>query len=89
MGIGLSIVDAIAVAHGGTVAVESAPGQGATFVVTIPTGTDGAPSDDVEDAGDPDAPVPPSASATSSARSAPSAPSADHRMEPHVEEPLP
>ena len=35
-GIGLSIVDAIARAHGGAVSVVSPPGQGATFTVTIP-----------------------------------------------------
>lgn len=35
-GIGLSIVDAIARAHGGAVAVASRPGAGATFTVTIP-----------------------------------------------------
>jgi len=35
-GIGLSIVDAIARAHGGTVSVVSAPGEGATFTMTIP-----------------------------------------------------
>ena len=40
-GIGLSIVDAIARAHGGSVSVESRPGHGATFTVTIPLG--GAP----------------------------------------------
>lgn len=36
-GIGLSIVDAIARAHGGSVAVESQPGRGASFVLLIPT----------------------------------------------------
>ena len=35
-GIGLSIVDAIARAHGGAVSVVSRPGEGATFTVTIP-----------------------------------------------------
>jgi two-component system, OmpR family, sensor kinase len=35
-GIGLSIVDAIARAHGGSVGVSSSPGEGATFVVSIP-----------------------------------------------------
>lgn len=37
MGLGLSIVDAIAVAHGGTVSVETRPGEGATFTISIPT----------------------------------------------------
>jgi two-component system OmpR family sensor kinase len=35
-GIGLSIVDAIARAHGGSVGVDSRPGKGATFTVAIP-----------------------------------------------------
>ena len=35
-GLGLSIVSAIAEAHGGRVAVDSRPGRGATFTITIP-----------------------------------------------------
>jgi two-component system, OmpR family, sensor kinase len=35
-GIGLSIVDAIARAHGGSARVDNVPGQGATFTITIP-----------------------------------------------------
>lgn len=35
-GIGLSIVDAIARAHGGAVTVDSVAGRGATFIITIP-----------------------------------------------------
>ena len=36
VGLGLSIVAAIAQAHGGTVSVNAAPGGGATFSVTLP-----------------------------------------------------
>ena len=35
-GLGLSIAQSIAVAHGGTIQVESAPGQGSSFRVSIP-----------------------------------------------------
>lgn len=35
-GLGLSIVAALVKAHGGTVSVRSAPGEGATFVVELP-----------------------------------------------------
>ncbi|HUS61659.1 MAG TPA: HAMP domain-containing sensor histidine kinase, partial [Acidimicrobiales bacterium] len=38
-GLGLSIVAAIAEAHGGKAAVHSAPGEGSTFTVTLPTRT--------------------------------------------------
>jgi signal transduction histidine kinase len=36
VGLGLSIVDAIARAHGGTVSVHSAPGAGSTFALRVP-----------------------------------------------------
>ncbi|OZM84360.1 HAMP domain-containing sensor histidine kinase [Pseudonocardia sp. MH-G8] len=39
-GLGLSIVRAIAVAHGGNALLDSVPGRGATFTVEIPTITD-------------------------------------------------
>jgi two-component system, OmpR family, sensor kinase len=38
-GLGLAIVKAIVDAHGGTVAVRSAPGHGTCVVLTLPTGT--------------------------------------------------
>jgi two-component system OmpR family sensor kinase len=40
-GLGLSIVDAVARAHGGTAEVRPTPGGGATFVVTLPLLADG------------------------------------------------
>jgi signal transduction histidine kinase len=36
-GLGLNLVKKIVEAHGGAVAVESAPGAGTTFIITIPT----------------------------------------------------
>jgi two-component system OmpR family sensor kinase len=41
VGLGLSIVAAVAEAHGGTVAADSEPGRGATFRITLPLATNG------------------------------------------------
>ncbi len=46
MGIGLSIVDAIARGHGGSVDVESEAGAGSRFVITVPIGPDSGFDDD-------------------------------------------
>jgi signal transduction histidine kinase len=37
-GLGLAIVKHIAEAHGGTVSVESTPGEGSTFMISLPVG---------------------------------------------------
>jgi two-component system OmpR family sensor kinase len=50
-GLGLAIVNAMVAAHGGTATVESAPGQGATFRITLPLDAAAAagPDDEEED----------------------------------------
>jgi signal transduction histidine kinase len=42
VGLGLSIVEAIARAHGGTVSVQSSPGAGSTFALRLPCAPPGA-----------------------------------------------
>jgi two-component system OmpR family sensor kinase len=41
-GLGLSIVAGLVSAHGGTVALDTAPGEGATFRIRLPLATDAA-----------------------------------------------
>lgn len=43
-GLGLSLVQALVAAHGGTVEVRTAPGEGATFRVTLPLHPELVPS---------------------------------------------
>ena len=45
-GLGLSIVATIAEAHGGSVAVDSSPGEGSTFTITIPAQVAAADDDE-------------------------------------------
>jgi signal transduction histidine kinase len=47
MGLGLSIVDAIARAHAGHVSLDSEPGRGATFTIVVPL--DAGAAGDVDD----------------------------------------
>jgi two-component system OmpR family sensor kinase len=52
-GLGLAIVQAIATAHGGSVKVHSAPGQGAIFEIFLPL----VPADDAIASGQPAEPA--------------------------------
>ena len=45
-GIGLAICRRIAEHHGGEITASSTPGQGATFVISLPRSTEGIPSDE-------------------------------------------
>ena len=50
-GLGLAIVAALVAAHGGTVTLDTAPGQGATFRITLPLAPE-AQRDDADRAAD-------------------------------------
>ena len=56
-GLGLSIVDALVRAHGGTIAVESAPGRGTAFTMRLPLAAGAEPSDFSERTGRPAQPL--------------------------------
>jgi two-component system OmpR family sensor kinase len=45
-GLGLAIVAGLVSAHGGTVSIRTAPGQGADFQVRLPLSPDAVPADD-------------------------------------------
>lgn len=47
-GIGLALVQELVKLHGGSIRVESEPGKGSTFIVTIPQGHAHLPADQVE-----------------------------------------
>jgi two-component system OmpR family sensor kinase len=54
-GLGLAIVSALVAAHGGTASVQSSPGQGATFRITLPLAPDAGGLEDEPEAA-PDGP---------------------------------
>ena len=54
-GVGLALVAELAELHGGSAAVQSTPGAGSTFTVTIPFGAEHLPADQV--VSDPSAPT--------------------------------
>ncbi|MFO0751454.1 MAG: response regulator [Myxococcota bacterium] len=64
MGLGLSLCHAIVTALGGEIAVESAPGHGATFRVTLPPAGPEAPATSDARAAAPTAPGPPEGART-------------------------
>ena len=56
-GLGLSIVSAIVAAHEGEVGVDSRPGEGARFTITLPVDGPAAPQSMTEDHEELDEPV--------------------------------
>ena len=48
-GLGLAIVQALVAAHGGTVSVETSPGRGATFRITLPLAPEALAAESVAD----------------------------------------
>ncbi len=57
-GLGLAIVAALVQAHGGSVTLQTAPGQGATFRITLPLAPEAQRDDSPTDEDDPDLPAP-------------------------------
>jgi two-component system, OmpR family, sensor kinase len=48
-GLGLAIVQGLIAAHGGTVSLDTAPGHGATFRITLPLAPEALATEDVDD----------------------------------------
>jgi two-component system OmpR family sensor kinase len=57
-GLGLAIVAALVQAHGGSVTLQTAPGEGATFRITLPLAPEAQRDDSPTEEDDPDLPAP-------------------------------